>query len=174
MHLIYLFLSDWGIDWRSDAKAAGGQGAEGALQAHHQALRYSPHHRHQPDSIGRLSLLQSCLDSCKQCSGSGIRDTVPFWPLDPDPGSGSGIGFSRIPNPYFWELSEKFLGKKFYNSLTSGPNFFLQHSKNKIIFNFVKFVATKKCMTTNFFSPLSFITVLDPGSEFRDPEWVKN
>jgi hypothetical protein len=41
-----------------------------------------------------------------------IRDPVPFWPLDPDPGS--GIGFfpdlgSRIPTPYFLELSDKFL-----------------------------------------------------------------
>jgi hypothetical protein len=67
------------------------------------------------------------------------------------PGPGSGIGFfrildlgSQIPTPYFLELSDKFLGKKFYNSLKAGPNFFLQHIKNKIIFNFVKFVATKK------------------------------
>jgi len=28
----------------------------------------------------------------------------------------------------------------------------------------VKFVATYKVMTTNFFSPLSFVAVLDPGS----------
>ncbi len=51
---------------------------------------------------------------------------------DPDPRSvafltpGSGIGFfpdpgSWIPNPYFWELSDNFLGKKFYNSW---PKFF--------------------------------------------------
>jgi hypothetical protein len=46
-----------------------------------------------------------------------IRDPVPFWPLDP----GSGIGFFRIPdlgsriqNPYFLELSDNFLGKKFF------------------------------------------------------------
>ncbi len=46
-----------------------------------------------------------------------IRDPVPFWPLDP----GSAIGFfwipdlgSRIPNPYVWELSDNFLGKKLY------------------------------------------------------------
>ncbi len=34
--------------------------------------------------------------SFAQCcgSGSGIRDPVPFWPLDP----GSGIGFFRIPD----------------------------------------------------------------------------
>ncbi len=74
-----------------------------------------------------------------------IRDPVPFWPLDsgseirnrffPDPGS-------RIPNPYFWEFSDNFLGKKFYNSLKIGPNFFLQHFKTKIMYNFEKFVAT--------------------------------
>jgi hypothetical protein len=68
---------------------------------------------------------------------------------DPDPGS--GIGFfripdlgSRIPNPYFWELRDNFLDKKFYYrySLNIGPIFFLQHFKNKIIYIFVKFVAT--------------------------------
>jgi hypothetical protein len=35
----------------------------------------------------------------------------------------------------------------------------------------VKFVATKKGMTTNFCSPLSFAAVL--GSGIRDPGWVK-
>ncbi len=109
-----------------------------------------------------------------QCcgSGSGIQDPVPFWPLDP----GSGIGFfwipdlrSRIPNPYFWELSDNFLGEKFYNSLKIGPNFFLQHFKNKIIFNFGKFVAQ------NFFATLFYCCfwIRDPGSEIRDPGWVK-
>jgi hypothetical protein len=56
------------------------------------------------------------------------------------------------------------LGKKFYNSLKTGPNFFLQHLKNKVIFIFVKFLATKKGLTTNFFSPLSLLLFLDPGS----------
>ncbi len=51
---------------------------------------------------------------------------------------------SQIPNPYFIELSDKFLVKKFYNSFKTGPNFSLYHFKNKIIFNFVKSVATKK------------------------------
>jgi hypothetical protein len=59
------------------------------------------------------------------------------------------------------------LGKKFYYSLKTGPNFFLQHLKNKIILNFVKFVATKIGFTTNFFSPLSFVAVF--GSGIRDP-----
>ncbi len=55
--------------------------------------------------------------------GSGIRDPVPFKPLDPDPGSGIGFSGSRIPNPSFGELSDKFLGKKFYISLKTSPNF---------------------------------------------------
>jgi hypothetical protein len=87
--------------------------------------------------------------------GSGIRNRV-FT----DPGS-------LIPTPYFLELSDKFLGKKFNNSLKTGPSFFLQHLKSKIIFNFMKFVATKKGLTTNFFSPLSFVAVF--GSGIRDP-----
>jgi hypothetical protein len=73
------------------------------------------------------------------------------------------------------------LGKKFYNFLKIDPNFFHKHLKNKIIFNFVKFLAIKKRMATNFVSPLSFIAVFgsgiqdpgyeiwDPGYEIRDP-----
>ncbi len=104
-----------------------------------------------------------------------IRDQVPFWPLDGDPVS--GIGFfrildrdlgSRIPNPYFWEVSDKFLGKKFYNSLKTVPNFFLQHVKNKIIFTFVKFVATKKIWQQIIFHPSLLLLFLDPRSEIRD------
>ncbi len=110
-----------------------------------------------------------------------IRDPVPFdpwtWIRDPeqvffripDPGS-------RIPDPnhIFLKLSDKYLGKKFYNSLNTGPNFFLQHLKNKIIFSFVKFVAIKKGLTTNFFRPSLLLLFLDLGSEIRDPEWVKS
>jgi hypothetical protein len=66
------------------------------------------------------------------------------------------------------------LGKNFNNSLKIGPNVFLSHFKNNIIFNLVKFVTTKKSMKTNFFSPLSFVTVFgsgirDPRSGIRDP-----
>jgi hypothetical protein len=82
---------------------------------------------------------------------------------DPDPVSGafltSGSGIlsgSRIPNPYFRELGDNFLDKKFYNF------------KNKIIFNFVKFVATIKGMTKNFFHPSLLMLLLDPGFEIRD------
>jgi hypothetical protein len=51
-------------------------------------------------------------------------------------------------------------------------NFFLQHFKNKIIFYYVKFVATKKGMTTYFFTP-HLLPFFDPGSEIRDPGGVK-
>ncbi len=58
-----------------------------------------------------------------------IRDPGPFKPLEPDPRSETGLFRIRdlefrIPNLYFLELSDKFLGKKFYNSLKTGPNFF--------------------------------------------------
>ncbi len=102
-------------------------------------------------------------------SGSGA-----FLTLDPDPGSGIGCFLdpgsrisdpgSRIPTPYFLEFSDKFLGKKFYNSLKTGPNFFLQHLKKKIILNFVKFVDTKKGSTTNFFHP----SLLLRSGRYRD------
>jgi hypothetical protein len=78
---------------------------------------------------------------------------------------------SWIQTPYFLELSDKFLGKIIYNSLETCPNFFLHHLKNKIIFNFVNFVATKKGLTKkNFFTPLFCCCF---GSWIRDPEWVK-
>jgi hypothetical protein len=59
------------------------------------------------------------------------------------------------------------LDKKFYNSLKIGPNFFLQHFKNKIIYNFVKFAATKKGLTKKIFPPLCLVAVF--GSGIRDP-----
>jgi hypothetical protein len=66
------------------------------------------------------------------------------------------------------------LGKKFHNSLKFGPNFFLEQFKNKIILHFGKFVATKKCLTTNFFSLLSFPPVFGSGmGKNQDPGWVK-
>ncbi len=93
---------------------------------------------------------------CFLSPGSGIRNR-----FIPDPGS-------RIPNLYFWEPSDNFLGKKFHNSLKFGPNFFLEQFKNLIILHFVKFVATKKCLTKNF-HPSLFYLFLDPGSVIRDP-----
>ncbi len=97
-----------------------------------------------PNSMSRWR--RSALSNGKQCCGSRISY----------PGS-------RIPNSYFWELSDDFLGKKFYNSLKFGPKFFLQQFKNKIILNFVKFLATKK-VWQQFLLKL----FLDPG-----PGWVK-
>ncbi len=120
--------------------------------------------------MGGNVVLPSCeplrlTNTKKQCCGSGIRCFFDPWTrirdrFFPDPGS-------RILNPYFLELGDKFLGQKFYNSLKTGPNFFLKHFKNKIIFNFVKFVATKKVWQQSI-SPLSFVEVF--GCGIRDPE----
>ncbi len=44
------------------------------------------------------------------CSGSGIRDLVPFWPLV------SGIRDEQ-PGSYFLELRKHFSGLKYFNSL---------------------------------------------------------
>jgi hypothetical protein len=91
-----------------------------------------------------------------------IRDP---WQVFPDPES----------NPYSWELNSNFLG---YKNLWLGPNLFLYGtcSKNSIIYNFVKFIATfrldllvKLQGKTNSFLPLLFlisrtkIRIRDPG-----------
>ncbi len=63
----------------------------------------------------------SYLVTYSQCCGSGIRDPVPFWPLDPDaffPDTGSQTHIFESLVTHFW-------GKKFYNSVKIGPNFFL-------------------------------------------------
>jgi hypothetical protein len=102
--------------------------------------------------------------------GSGIG----FFP---DPGSGafltprpgSGIGFFPDPGSQthiFESLLTHFWVKKSIILSKTGPNIFLQHFKNKIIYNFGKFGTTKKGKTTNFFSPVSFVAVF--GSGIRD------
>jgi hypothetical protein len=61
-------------------------------------------------------------------------------------------------------LSNNFLGNKillFF--VTIGSNFFLFLFKNKIIFNFLKFIGYKKGKTK--IPP----PMLDPGSRIRDP-----
>jgi hypothetical protein len=94
--------------------------------------------------------------------------------LTPGPESGIRNRFfsgSRIPTPYFLDFSDKFLGKKFYNSLKTGQNFFLHLLKNKIILQFCEICGYKKRFDNKFFSPLSFVAVF--GFGIRDPEWVK-
>ncbi len=96
----------------------------------------------------------------KQCCGSGSGIRCLFDPWIRDPGSQTNI-------------CDNFLGKKFYNSLKIDPNFFLQTSKNKIIYNFVKFVAIRKGirkgMRKFFFPPLFCYCFW-----IRDPGWVKS
>jgi hypothetical protein len=45
---------------------------------------------------------------------------------------------------------------------------FLYLFKNKIIYNFMIFVATKHGRTTKFFPPPHLVLLLDPGSDIRD------
>jgi hypothetical protein len=69
----------------------------------------------------------------------------------------------RIPDPkpiFKRAFLEKFLGKKFYNSLKTGQNYFIQ----QIIYIFVKFVATKNDMTS-VADPGCLSQISDPGSK---------
>jgi hypothetical protein len=61
------------------------------------------------------------------------------------------------------------LGKKFYNSLCFGKKKF-NLFKNKIIYNFMIFVAAKKSRLKDF--PLSSFSAVN-GSGIRDPGWTK-
>jgi hypothetical protein len=61
---------------------------------------------------------------------SGSRISDPGSRIS-DPGSRISDPGSRILNLYFGELSDNFLGEKFYNSLKIGPNFFFSISKLK-------------------------------------------
>ncbi len=84
--------------------------------------------------------------------GSGIRNR--FFP---DPVSQSHIFESLVT--IFWVKSSILLWKL-------AQIFCLQHFETKIIFNL---------WNLWLFSPLSFVAVfLDPGTEIRDPGWVKS
>ncbi len=80
-----------------------------------------------PPALGSFPSPPHLLESFKQCcgSGSGIRGL--FDPWISDPGS---------QTHYFWEPSDNFFGKKFYNSLKTGPNFVFNISKQSYDNNF--------------------------------------
>jgi hypothetical protein len=108
--------------------------------------------------------------------GYGIRSLFYPWTRIRDPGS--EIGFfsgSRISDPGYQTHLFESLVTNFWlkNSIFIYlfENWPKQHFKNKIIYNFVKFVAIKKGKTTNCFSPVSFVAVF--GSWIRDLGWVK-
>ncbi len=68
---------------------------------------------------------------CEQCCGSGSGSSAFF-----EPDRGSGMGFFRIPDlgsqtHIFESLVTIFLGKKFFNSIKSGTNFFFSISEIK-------------------------------------------
>jgi hypothetical protein len=123
-----------------------------------------------PDPYYSVRIQRSESGSKSKCHGSGTLLRKNFFRqmyafptgsvADPDPGSGIGCFLtpgsgirnrffpdpgSRISDPgsqdhIFKSFLTIFLVKKFFNSLKIGPNFFLQHFKAKIIYNFVKFV----------------------------------
>ena len=94
-----------------------------------------------------------------------------------DPGSRIPDLGSRIPdpnpNPDFWGLGDNFLGKNFNNSWKIGPNFFLRHIKNKIIFSFVKFVATKNGLTKKIFVTLQTSNFLILFLSWGKTAWIR-
>ncbi len=104
--------------------------------------------------------------------GSGARSVLVTSVADPGSGAfltpGSGIRYRFFPGPGSQtHIFESLVKIEFLKLI----QIFFRHFKNKIIFNFVKFVATKKCTTANFFSPLSFVAVFVSG--IRDPGRIK-
>ncbi len=90
-------------------------------------------------------------------SGSGIRNRI-----FPNPGS-------QILSPYFWELSDNFLGVK----STTGQRELVHLFTNKIIFNYVKFEATWKGRTINFLTTPLLLLLLIPVPEIIDTVFTK-
>ncbi len=118
----------------------------------------------QNDEDGRLSLNLLL----RQCCGSGIRCFFDSWILDPDrffqdPGSQTHIFESLVT--IFWVKSFIILWKL-------AQIFFFSISKLKK-FSLMCNLWLHKRYDNNFFSPLSFVVFLDPGSGIRDPGWVK-
>ncbi len=98
-----------------------------------------------------------------------IRDPVLFWHLD----LGSRICFSgyRISDPqplFLGDISDNFFDNKYHNFCKF---FFLYLFKNRIIYNFVTFVATKEVRgTKNFLLFCCCWWIRNPGSKIQD-EW---
>jgi hypothetical protein len=108
--------------------------------------------------------LVMCLKNCfldypsSQCSGSGI------WCFF-DPGIRNSFTLDPGSQTHIFEsLVTVFLIKSSI-ILKIGPEFFLQHFKDKIIFNYVKFGLQKRSDSDNkFFFTLLFCCCLDLGS----------
>ncbi len=108
---------------------------------------------------------------CQCCgSGSGIRCLFDPWIRDPisgirnmfflDPRSRISDPGSRIPDPkpIFLRAKCQFFGWKVLYYFENWAKFFSSAFQNKKIFNFVKFMATKKVC-----SSLSFVAVFRSG-----------
>jgi hypothetical protein len=91
-----------------------------------------------------------------------VADPVLFWPLDPDPGWVLP-GYRIQPIPVF---SDFFINWLIF-ILSIDWNLFLFPFKNKIIYNFVKYLATKKGKEKANIFPSSFELQLDPESRMK-------
>ncbi len=115
------------------------------LQISHTQMALPLRHRH-------CLTASICWYTHSQCcgSGSGIRCLFDPWIQDPDLGSQTHIS-------------------KFYNSLKIRPNFFF-FGISKIIYNFVKFVATKKVWQQIYFTTFfcSCFGIRDLRTEIRE------
>ncbi len=95
-------------------------------------------------------------------NGGNSQENVTFL----TPGSGSGTQISNAGSR-IWDNILKSIAKNFWVKYTLilchlAESVFLFRLKNNLIFNFFKFMATKKGKTTNF-PPSSFLLLLDPG-----------
>jgi hypothetical protein len=98
--------------------------------------------------------------------GSGKYGRSGMIKQGPDQCCGSGCGSQ---DHIFRELSDNFLGKKFYNSLKIGPHFFSSALQTKIIFNFCEICGyIKRYDNLFFFQPSLLLLFLDPGFGIRD------
>ncbi len=111
----------------------------------------------------------------RQCcgSGSGIRDRVLFDPWIRDPEyvfSGSRISDPGSQDHIFKSFLTIFLVKSSIVLWKLAQILFLQHFKAKIIYNFVKSLATKRYENYFFFTSLfcCCFWIRDPRSGIRD------
>jgi hypothetical protein len=104
-----------------------------------------------PDSIRIRTKMSRICNTDSYMKKYSVADTDPGFGAFLTPGSGIRNRFFSDPGsqPHIFEI---------------GPNFFLQHFKTKIIYKFVKLVATYKGMTEIFFHPSFLFLFLDPGS----------
>ncbi len=106
LHLVLFLLSVW-LTWMKRSCLCCSYCAQTGLACRRRDTS-SPYTR---DRCSAFSAFTTCTNgnTLSQCCGSGTGIRCPFDPWIRDPGS-------RIPNQYFWELSDNFLGQIFFSS----------------------------------------------------------